>query len=688
MVWAAMTLHVRYVLRDAHGLLPRRSQAEGDVVADEETDNDQAKPSTAAGNRWTKIDPPHSVPQPAFQRAAAARNVASVSATSPASTPIASPVNRKLTKAERRALKERLLARTSGTAKRDIGFGVGRMYDLPLALAIANRKSSITPPKSSIPWSAPDLLLARPDTYTLAGFAPRCSIGFSSGSTAASSSCGSTTPIKSGTSTRPCSRSSTACTGWELIGTKGRKWADHSHPIISRSGWIAIRRLLSDLLATGHAYYDYATTAELQVEREAAEREKRQFRYSRRFMAETPADRARFESEGRQAVVRLKMPTEGTLVLDDLVRGRVEFAWAREQDHVVQRTDGTCLYHLANVVDDHDFEITHVIRAEEHLSNTPRQVFIIEGLGYPRPIYAHLPFVAEPGSRNKLSKRKLDKYLKNRDFAQLVEHGRKIAEAIGHAVEADAFNPVIVDFYKTVGYLPEAIINYLALLGWSLDDKTEHFARRELIEKFSLERVNKAPASFDPKKLWAFEERYFRALPVEEKVSKVLPYLQKAGLLGGNLAAIDYEQVKGVVLAAGDRIDVAGDILSFPEFFVSEPRYDSGIKEKLLGDAGAVELLKKWCDLIPAITPFDVATVEKRLREFAASEGIKISDIIHPLRIVLTGKTIGLGVYDTAALLGRETNMGRIKAFVSGAAQRSADVPPEPNGDCGGIANR
>jgi len=195
------------------------------------------------------------------------------------------------------------------------------------------------------------------------------------------------------------------------------------------------------LLASGHAYYDYATTAELQAERELAEREKRPFRYSRHYMAETPADCARFEAEGRQAVVRLKMPTVGTLLLDDVVRGRVEFDWAREQDHVVQRTDGTCLYHLANVVDDHDFQITHVIRAEEHLSNTPRQVFILEALGYPRPVYAHLPFVAEPGSRTKLSKRKLEKYLKNRDFAELVEHGRTIAQAIGHPTEADAFNP-------------------------------------------------------------------------------------------------------------------------------------------------------------------------------------------------------------------------------------------------------
>ena len=144
-----------------------------------------------------------------------------------------------------------------------------------------------------------------------------------------------------------------------------------------------------------------------------------------------PADDQRFEAEGRQAVVRLKMPREGKLVIDDQVRGQVEFEWAREQDHVIQRADGTCLYHLASVVDDYDFEITHVIRAEEHLSNTPRQIFIAQSLGYPLPEYAHLPYVAEPGSKNKLSKRKLDKYLKNRDFAQIYEHGRAIAAALG-----------------------------------------------------------------------------------------------------------------------------------------------------------------------------------------------------------------------------------------------------------------
>jgi glutamyl-tRNA synthetase len=422
------------------------------------------------------------------------------------------------------------------------------------------------------------------------------------------------------------------------------------------------RAAVERLLASGHAYDDYATTEELQAERTAAEQEKRQFRYSRRFMAETPADRARFEAEGRQAVVRLKMPTEGALVLDDLVRGRVEFDWAREQDHVIQRTDGSCLYHLANVVDDHDFEISHVIRAEEHLSNTPRQVFIVEALGYPRPIYAHLPFVAEPGSRTKLSKRKLDKYLKNRDFAQLVEHGRKIAEAIGHPIEADAFNPVIVDFYQTVGYLPEAIINYMALLGWSLDDKTEHFSCQELIDSFSLERVNKAPASFDPKKLSAFEDWHFQQLPIEKKIVLTTPFLEKAGLIAMPSSADQSAVLEKVIVAAGDRIKVAGDVLAFPEFFQNDDplAYDEQAFEKHLREGDGSALLAKFRERLATVEPFDVPTLESLMQGFVADEQIKIGQIIHPVRVAVTGKSVGLGLFDTLAILGQQRCLRRI----------------------------
>src|SRR5262249_20250149 len=157
---------------------------------------------------------------------------------------------------------------------------------------------------------------------------------------------------------------------------------------------------------------------------------------------------------------------------------------------------------------DYDFGISHVIRAEEHLSNTPRQVFMAQALGYPLPDYAHLPYVAEPGSKRKLSKRKLDSYLKNPEFAKCHHHGLEIARAMHSDPSIETFNPVVVDFYEQVGYLPEAIINYLVLLGWSLDDRTEFMSRDRMIENFSLERVNPGPASFDPAKLVAFQAEH------------------------------------------------------------------------------------------------------------------------------------------------------------------------------------
>src|SRR5262249_5468148 len=285
-----------------------------------------------------------------------------------------------------------------------------------------------------------------------------------------------------------------------------------------------------ELVEKGLAYWDYATVDELRVERQAADQAKRPYRYSRRWMAETPAARAYFEAQGRTGIVRLKMPQEGQCVFDDPFRGGVGVSGPAEQDHVIQRADGTVLYNLASVVDDRDMQITHVIRAAEHLSNTPRQIFIAQGLGYPLPEYAHVPFVAEPGTKNKLSKRKIAQYLKNPDFKKIYEDGAAIAAKIGHMASAETFNPVIVDFYREVGYLPHALLNYLVLLGWALDDKTEFFTLEEMIQNFSLERVNKAPASFDPAKLLAFQERYMQQTPAAKKAEMALPYLQKAGL--------------------------------------------------------------------------------------------------------------------------------------------------------------
>ncbi len=423
------------------------------------------------------------------------------------------------------------------------------------------------------------------------------------------------------------------------------------------------------LLESDYAYRDYARPEELQAEREAAEKEKRPFLYSRRWMAETAEQAARFETDGRQAVVRLKIPREGQCRFRDHIRGDVAFDWAQEQDHVIQRADGSCLYHLASVVDDYDFQITHVIRAVEHLSNTPRQIFIAQSLGYELPQYAHLPYVAEPGSSNKLSKRKLDKYLKNPDFKKLYDHGQQIAAGIGHEVAAETFNPVIVDFYNTVGYLPDAIINYLLLLGWSLDDKTEGFTRDEMIRHFTLERVNKSPASFDPAKLWAFQDRHMRAVPVKRKVAMVLPYLQKAGLVTSPPPCDVGPKLAQILEAAGDRIKTAGDILDYREFFVPDDQlvYDEVAYDKRLrNDSQAIGLLTKFRQELAAAEPFEAAVLDSLMKQIVEREGIKIGQIIHALRVAVTGKSIGLGMFDALAILGKESSLRRIDRALEG----------------------
>ena len=419
----------------------------------------------------------------------------------------------------------------------------------------------------------------------------------------------------------------------------------------------AVERLLAD----GAAYYDYATAEEMDAARKTAEREKRQFQYDRRFMATTAEERARFESEGRKWVVRLKMPRTGSLNLHDLVRGHVEFEWAQEADHVVQRADGSFIYHLASVVDDHDFAITHVIRAEEHLSNTPRQVFIAQALGYTLPAYAHLPYVAEPGSKRKLSKRKLDAYLKNAEFAKIHQHGSAIAAALGLAVTAETFNPVIVDFYEQVGYLPDAIVNYLLLLGWSLDDKTEFFTRAQMIEHFSLERVNPGPASFDPAKLLAFQAKYMRDVPHAEKVERVLPYLERAGLVTLPISEQESARIGRIVEALGDRIKVFGDILLQASFFFGEEvSYDEKAFHKRVLAHGAVDKLTAYRAFLAERGAFDAAALERDTQEFLQTHSLGLGDIVHVVRVAVTGSATGPGFFDCLEIVGKERVLRRI----------------------------
>ncbi len=426
------------------------------------------------------------------------------------------------------------------------------------------------------------------------------------------------------------------------------------------------QRAVQQLLDSGHAYRDYARPEELQAQREEAEKSGVAFIYNRRWMAEDDDQARLFESEGRSAVVRLKMPREGSCQFLDLVRGSVEFHWDAEQDHVIQRNDGTCLYHLASVVDDHEFRISHVIRAVEHLPNTPRQIFIAQSLGYDVPKFAHLPYVAEPGGTSKLSKRKLDKYLKNPDFASLYELGRGIAAKahLDRDCSLATFNPVVVDFYREIGFLPEALLNYLLLLGWSLDDSTEHFSMDDAVKHFTLDRVNKSPASFDPQKLLAFQQRWFGTLDLEAKVDRAIPFLIKAGFVKEGNDDKVREYVHSVVKAGGERFRLAGDILQFDEFFAPDEQLvydDSAWQKRFEGDAIGRELLDGWQRQLESIEPFDAAALETSAKAYVDLQHAKIGQLIHALRVAVTGKSTGFGMFETMEVLGKVRVLNRIR---------------------------
>jgi glutamyl-tRNA synthetase len=425
------------------------------------------------------------------------------------------------------------------------------------------------------------------------------------------------------------------------------------------------------LIARDKAYYDYASADEIAAERAGVDGP---FQYSRSWMARSPEQRENFQREGRTGVVRLLMPRTGILRIEDIIRGTVTFEWKQEADHVIQRSDGTVLYSLANVVDDHDFGITHVVRAEEHLSNTPRQVFIAEALGYQPPAYAHLPYVAEPDSRRKLSKRKLSQYLTNPRFSAVHEHGIQIAEAMGINLTEATFNPVVLDFYETVGYLPETLINYLALLGWSLDGKTEIICRADLVKSFSLERVSSSPASFDPAKLESFQRHYMRVLPVEDKTRMILPFLEKAGLIRSPLEDNEVDRIKKIIVALGDRLVVLGDILLQGRFFFGDDvSYDPKAMGKWIGDYESIRVLQSFRDWLLRQDSFSSDALERATGLFLADAGIRLRNIVHAVRFAITGTTAGPSIFDCLSLIGKERCIHRMNAALTLAESRKYD---------------
>ncbi|QDT66087.1 glutamate--tRNA ligase [Calycomorphotria hydatis] len=417
------------------------------------------------------------------------------------------------------------------------------------------------------------------------------------------------------------------------------------------------------LLAEGKAYRDYDTREQIQADREAAQAEKKPYINIRRSLELTDAERQRHEEEGTPFVVRFLVPRDQKVKIHDEVRGDVEWDCALLSDPVIQRGDGSALYNFATVVDDAELEITHVIRAEEHLTNTATQVLIYEALGHPVPTFAHIPFVTAPGTTKKLSKRDLAKYRNNPKFKQMFDRGDAVFEQIG-LEGGDVLNPVMVEYYEKIGYLPEAVFNALSRLGWSLDDKTEIMDRDTVIKNFTLNRVVKNPAGLDPDKLFSFQSHWMSERPLDDKVEKCQRYLSAAGITASD------EKVGEVITALGDRLKLYSDILDAKCFFTDDITYDKKAFKKRIQKEGVPELLTKFADeRLKSLEEWTTTSLETALTEFAEANEVGSGVLIHALRIATTGQPMGPGVYDCLVLVGREKCLERIGAVVARAGE-------------------
>jgi nondiscriminating glutamyl-tRNA synthetase len=394
------------------------------------------------------------------------------------------------------------------------------------------------------------------------------------------------------------------------------------------------RRASARLLESGHVYRDYTTDAERAADKSAAERDKRAYRFRRKELSEQQA--SQFEAEGRAYALRFQVPPGRMLVLHDLIKGDVEFSTDEIGDFVIVRPDGSPLYNFASVVDDVEMQITHVVRADEHLSNTFPQLLVFEALGLALPQFAHVPYVAEPGSKAKMSKRKLAEYEKQGVLVYLHQYIEK-------------------------GYLPDAVVNYLARLGWSYDASQEIFARQELIEKFTLDKVNSSPAAHDQDKLSWIEGEWMKTLPLEQKVAGVLPFLLREGLVEEPLGASERGRIESVLLALGDRLKVFSDILKLGRFFFAlEMTYEPDAVKKRLRKDGVAGMLSELDGLLAAVEPYDAAALEKSVHDYGERSGRKMGDVVNPLRVAVTGQGVGPGLYDCLVILGREKCRERI----------------------------
>jgi glutamyl-tRNA synthetase len=380
------------------------------------------------------------------------------------------------------------------------------------------------------------------------------------------------------------------------------------------------------LVASGHAYYCYCNPDEIKAKREAAEQAGQTWSYDRTCAALSDEDIAEKEEEGAPRAIRFRMPS-GTTAYDDVVHGRIEFDNAVIEDFVVLRSDRYPTYHLSVVVDDIDMGITDVVRGDDHISNTPKQVLLYEALGAPVPRFAHVPLILGPDKR-RLSKR----------------HGA-----------------TSVMEYERQGFLPEAMFNFLALLGWSPGNDQELFTRDELVAAFSLDGISSSNAVFNPEKLEWFNSQHVARLGGDEITARLEPALRELGYWNDDLRGERREWFHQVVELLKPRARKLRDLAEHGRYFFTEPdAYDQAAVTKHLSTPGLASQLASWADVLSKVEPFSPTAIEEALRTCAATLRIKAATLIHATRIALTGQGVSPGLFDVVALVGRDRAVARL----------------------------
>jgi glutamyl-tRNA synthetase len=407
--------------------------------------------------------------------------------------------------------------------------------------------------------------------------------------------------------------------------------ADPGRDIGDRGPYVQSRRLetyrrhVAQLMEAGHAYRCYCTPERLDQVRKDLQQRRLPPKYDRHCRDLPEAERQRLESEELPAVVRFRTPLSGRTAFHDLIRGDITFENDTLDDFVLLKSDGFPVYHLANVVDDRLMGVTHVLRGDEWLSSTPRHVLLYQAFGWEPPTLAHLPMILGP-DRSKLSKR----------------HG----------------DTSVLDFRQR-GFLPEALFNFLALLGWSLDDRTEIIDRETFVRHFSLDRVLANPAVFNFDKLTWMNGVYVRELPEEELAERTAPFLEREG------RPVDRGLLRRVVPLIRERIKLLTEAEEMAGFFFLEGELDYGT-ELLLGrkfaddPAAASGALETVLRRISDLQPWDHETLEGTIRPLAEELALKTGDLFGLIRVAVTGRTAAPPLFETMAALGRQRTLERL----------------------------